>query len=67
MKCTVPNSFRFFAIAAILACLIISCQTKQENQAVFPENWSIPNFRLIEADTFHFNSFVDCNTIFKLS
>ncbi len=56
-----PSSFRFFVIAAILACLILSCQTKQENQVVFPKNWNMPNFRLIEADTFHFNSFVDCN------
>ncbi|MEY2705548.1 MAG: hypothetical protein RL407_1610 [Bacteroidota bacterium] len=38
-----------------------SCSPRSSTEGVLLETGSIPKFRLIPTDTFHFNNFVDCN------
>jgi hypothetical protein len=38
-----------------------ACSPRSSTEGVLLETGSIPKFRLIPTDTFHFNNFVDCN------
>jgi hypothetical protein len=41
--------------------LLFSCQSKDKTILTQDLDFELPQFKLIEADTFHFNNFVDCN------
>ncbi|RIW17206.1 hypothetical protein D0X99_05500 [Algoriphagus lacus] len=57
------NSRSRFLLLAGLALGWTSCQPPKSEQASIEDSLQIqlPQFRLVETDTFHFNNFVDCN------
>mgnify|MGYP001267357832 CR=1 FL=1 len=57
------NSRSPFLLLVGLALSWTSCQPPKSEQASIEDSLQIqlPQFRLVETDTFHFNNFVDCN------